>query len=155
LSCYAIAGMWQRPARHNAGLMLAKSTPTRRGGSRRTLQRLLELLQRGRRAPPSGAPWPDHRAAERSPAATQGVIAVVSQETASPADRRAAKNVREIEKAERKLRDAERVQQVERDAARQAERAGAESANRELALQAERKAARDARYAARKSQSER
>ena len=75
--------------------------------------------------------------------------------TASTADRRAAKNVREIEKAERKLRDAERAQQVERDAARQAERAGAEGANRELALQAESKAARDARYAARKSQSER
>jgi uncharacterized protein DUF6481 len=74
---------------------------------------------------------------------------------AGAAARRAAKNVREVEKAEKKARDAERAQQAERDAAVQAERAAAESANRELALQAERKAARDARYAARKSRSKR
>jgi hypothetical protein len=74
---------------------------------------------------------------------------------ASAASRRAAKDVRETEKAEKKARDAERAQQAERDAAVQAERAAAETANRELALQAERKAARDARYAARKARSKR
>jgi hypothetical protein len=68
--------------------------------------------------------------------------------------RRAAKNLREIEKAE-KVRDAERAQQAERDAAIWAEQAAAESANREVTLQAERKAGRDARYAARKSRSKR
>jgi exosome complex RNA-binding protein Rrp42 (RNase PH superfamily) len=65
--------------------------------------------------------------------------------------RSAARNVREMEKVENKLRDAERAQQAERDAATQAEHTAAESANRE----AERKAARDARYAARKSRSKR
>ena len=65
--------------------------------------------------------------------------------------RRAAKNVREIEKVENKLRNAERAQQAERDAAH----AAAESANREASLRAEQKAARDARYAARKSRSKR
>jgi Family of unknown function (DUF6481) len=74
---------------------------------------------------------------------------------ASAKTRRAAKNVREIEKAERKARDAERAQQAERDAAIEAEHAAAENANREVTLQAERKAARDARYAARKSRSKR
>jgi len=74
---------------------------------------------------------------------------------ANAADRKAAKNVREIEKVQRKARDAERVQQVERDAAIQAARAAAESAERDLAVQAERKAARDARYAARKARSKR
>jgi Family of unknown function (DUF6481) len=69
--------------------------------------------------------------------------------------RRAAKNVREIEKAEKKVRDAKRAQQAERDAAIRAELAAAESANREVTLQAERKAGRDARYAARKSRSKR
>ena len=74
---------------------------------------------------------------------------------ASAADRRAAKNVREIEKAQRKAREAERAQQVERDAALQAARAAAERADRELAVQAEQKVARDARYAARKARSKR
>jgi uncharacterized protein DUF6481 len=60
---------------------------------------------------------------------------------AGAAKRSAARNVRETEKVENKLRDA----------AIQAEHAAAESANRE----AERKAARDARYAARKSRSKR
>jgi hypothetical protein len=73
---------------------------------------------------------------------------------ASANTRRAAKNVREIEKAE-KVRDAERAQQAERDAAIRTEQAAAESANREVTLQAERKAGRDARYAARKSRSKR
>jgi hypothetical protein len=70
---------------------------------------------------------------------------------AGAAKRSAARDVREMEKVESKLRDAERAQQAERDAAIQAEHAAAESANRE----AERKAARDARYAARKSRSKR
>jgi predicted transcriptional regulator len=69
--------------------------------------------------------------------------------------RRAARNVREMEKVENKLRDAERAQQAERDAAMQAEHAAAESAKREATLRAEQKAARDARYAARKSRSKR
>ncbi len=75
--------------------------------------------------------------------------------TASAADRRAVKNVRDAEKAETKARDAERALKAERDAALQAERDKAERAQRELALQAEQKAARDARYAARKSKSKR
>jgi hypothetical protein len=91
------------------------------------------------------------RASAAGPASAERLTARL----ASAADRRAAKNVREVEKAEKKARDAERAQQAERDAAIQAERAAAESANRELALQAERKAARDARYAARKSRSKR
>lgn len=76
--------------------------------------------------------------------------------------RRAARNVREMEKVENKLHaevenklHAERAQQAERDAAMQAEHAAAESANREATLRAEQKAARDARYAARKSRSKR
>jgi hypothetical protein len=74
---------------------------------------------------------------------------------ASANTRRAAKNVREIEKAEKKARDAKRAQQAERDAAISAEQGAAESANREVTLQSKRKAARDARYAARKSRSKR
>jgi hypothetical protein len=70
---------------------------------------------------------------------------------AAAAKRGAARDVREMEKVENKLRDAERAQQAEREAAIQTEHAAAESANRE----AERKAARDARYAARKSRSKR
>jgi Family of unknown function (DUF6481) len=72
---------------------------------------------------------------------------------ASANTRRTVKNVREIEKAEMKVRDAERAQQAERDAAIRAEQAAAESANREVTLQSERKAPRDARYAVRKSRS--
>ena len=75
--------------------------------------------------------------------------------TADAADRRAVKNVRDAEKAETKVGNAERALQAERDAALQAERDKAERAQRELALQAEQKAARDARYAARKSKSKR
>jgi hypothetical protein len=74
---------------------------------------------------------------------------------ASANTRRAAKNVREIEQAEKKVRDAKRTQQVEHAAAIRAEQVAAETANREVTLQAERKAARDARYAARKSRSKR
>jgi hypothetical protein len=75
--------------------------------------------------------------------------------TASAADRKAVRNVREAEKAETKALNAERALKAERDAALQAERDKAERAQRELALQAEQKAARDARYAARKSKSKR
>jgi hypothetical protein len=75
--------------------------------------------------------------------------------TASAADRRAVKNVRDAEKAETKARNAERALKAERDAALQAERDKAERAQRELALQAKQKADRDARYAARKSKSKR
>jgi hypothetical protein len=46
---------------------------------------------------------------------------------ASAANRRLAKNFDEVEKAEKKARDAERVQQAERDAAMEAEQAAAES----------------------------
>lgn len=91
----------------------------------------------------------------RASAADPAFAERLTARMASAANRRAAKNVREIEKAEKKARDAERAQQAERDAAVRAERVAAESANRELALQAERKAARDARYAARKSRSKR
>jgi hypothetical protein len=49
-----------------------------------------------------------------------------------------------LKKAEVKLRDAERAQQAERDAAIRAEQAAAESANREVILQGERNAPRDA-----------
>jgi hypothetical protein len=75
--------------------------------------------------------------------------------TESAKTRKAAKNIRDIEKGEKKARDAQRAQQAERDAAVRTELAAAESANREVKLQAERKAARDARYAARKSRSKR
>ncbi len=89
----------------------------------------------------------------RAKATDPGLAERLKARTASAADRRAIKNVREIEKAEKKAREAERAQQAEREAAIEAERAKAESAQRELALEAERKAARDARYAARKSRS--
>jgi hypothetical protein len=91
----------------------------------------------------------------RSSAADPAFAERQTARTASVNARRAAKNVREIEKAEKKARNAERVQQAERDAAMKVEQAAAESAHREAALQAEQKAARDARYAARKSRSKR
>ncbi len=68
-------------------------------------------------------------------------------------DRAAAKKVRDIEKAEKKARDAELALQAKREAAVEAERAATEKAEHELAKQAEQKAARDARYAARKGRS--
>ena len=70
-------------------------------------------------------------------------------------ERSAAKTAREIEKAERKARDAELAMETKRAADAQAERALAEAASRELVLQTGRKAARDARYAARKARSKR
>jgi hypothetical protein len=91
----------------------------------------------------------------RAKAADPALAERLTARTTSAADRKAVKNTRDIEKAEKKAQDAERAQQAERDAAMQAERAKAESAQRELALEAERKAARDARYAARKSRSKR
>ena len=75
--------------------------------------------------------------------------------TARAAERSAIKTTREIERAEKKAREAEPAQQAERDAAIEAERAKTESAERERASQAEQKAARDARYAAPKSRSKR
>jgi hypothetical protein len=91
----------------------------------------------------------------RASAADPALAERQTARTANANTRRAAKNVREIEKAEKKVRDAERAQQAERDAAARAEQAAAESANRAATLQAEQKAARDARYAARKSRSSR
>jgi predicted component of type VI protein secretion system len=75
--------------------------------------------------------------------------------TADAAGRQAVRTVREAEKAETKVRNAERALKAERDAALQAERDKAERAQREIALKAEQKAGRDARYAARKSKSKR
>jgi hypothetical protein len=72
---------------------------------------------------------------------------------ASAADRAEGKRVREIEKAERKVRDDKLAMEAKHEAALQAERTSTEKANREVALQADRKAARDARYAARKTRS--
>jgi hypothetical protein len=91
----------------------------------------------------------------RAKAADPALSDRLTARSASAADRKAVKNVREIEKADKKARDAERALQAERDAALQAERAKAERADREHALETERKAARDARYAARKSRSKR
>jgi hypothetical protein len=73
----------------------------------------------------------------------------------SAAERTVIKNARGIEKAERKVREAEHAQQAERDAAIEAERAKTESAQRKQALSAKQKAARDARYAGRKTRSKR
>jgi hypothetical protein len=72
---------------------------------------------------------------------------------ADATDRAAAKKTRDIEKAEKKARDAELALQAKREAAIEAERAATEKAKRELAKEAEQKAARDARYAARKGRS--
>ena len=91
----------------------------------------------------------------RAKAADPELAERLTARTASAADRKAVKNVREAEKAEQKARDAERAAQAARDAAAAAERAKIESADREVALQAEQKAARDARYAARKTRSKR
>jgi hypothetical protein len=91
------------------------------------------------------------RAKAADPALAEGLKA----RTASAAERGAIKNARKIEKAEMKAREAERVQQAERDTIIEAERAKAESAQRESALLAEQKAARDARYAARQTRSKR
>ncbi len=74
---------------------------------------------------------------------------------ARAADRRVIKDIRDAEKAEQKVRDAEGARQAEREAALAAERAAAEKAEREREQKAERKSARDARYAARKSRSKR
>jgi len=91
----------------------------------------------------------------RAKAADPALAERLTARTVSAAERRASKNVRDIEKAEQKAHDAERAQQAERDAAIAAERAKTESAQRELTLQAEKKSARDARYAARKARSKR
>ena len=95
------------------------------------------------------------RAKFRASAADPAFAERQTARTASAKTRKAAKNIRDVEKGEKKARDAERAQQAEHDAALRTELAAAESANREVTLQAERKAARDARYAARKSRSKR
>jgi len=91
----------------------------------------------------------------RAKAADPGLAERLTARTALAADREAVKKSRETERAEAKVREAERKQQAERDAAVEAERAKAERAERERALEAEQKAARDARYAARKSRTKR
>jgi hypothetical protein len=91
----------------------------------------------------------------RAKAADPALAERLTARTASAAERRAIKNVRETEKVEKKARDAERARQAERDAALAAERAKTESAARKLKLETEQKAARDTRYAARKSRSKR
>jgi len=89
----------------------------------------------------------------RAKAADPALAERLKARATSAADRTAIKNVRDAEKAEAKVRDAERAQQSERTAAIESERANAEGAERVLAFQAEQKTARDARYAARKSRS--
>lgn len=91
----------------------------------------------------------------RAKAADPALAERLKARTTSAAARRAIKNIRDTEKSEAKVHDAERALQSERDAAIQADRANAESAERKLALQAEQKSARDARYTARKSRSKR
>src|SRR5271168_5003994 len=91
----------------------------------------------------------------RAKAADPALAERLTARTVSAAERRANKNVRDVEKAEQKAHEAERAEQAKRDAAIAAERAKTESAQRELALQGEKKAARDARYAARQSRSKR
>jgi len=91
----------------------------------------------------------------RAKAADPALAQRLTARTASAAERREIKNVRDGEKAAKKARDAERAQQAERDAAIAAERAKADSAARKRKLEADQKAARDTRYAARKSRSKR
>jgi hypothetical protein len=74
------------------------------------------------------------------------VIARAAEREAQAALRAKAKLVRDAEKAEKKIRDAEAAAEAAAQAVRDAEAAAAA----ELALEAEKKAARDARYAARK-----
>jgi hypothetical protein len=70
---------------------------------------------------------------------------------AQAAERTSAKQARDLQKAERTLRDAEIAEQTARTAAEEAARDSMEQASRKLAQEAERKAGRDARYAARKA----
>jgi hypothetical protein len=91
----------------------------------------------------------------RAKAADPALAERLTARAARAAERSAIKTTREIERAEKEVREAERAQQAERDAAIEAEREKAESGERERALQAKQKAARDARYAARKSRPKR
>jgi hypothetical protein len=91
----------------------------------------------------------------RAKAADPALAERLTARAAHAAERSAIKSTREIEKAIKEVREAERAQQAERNAAIAAERAKAESAERERALQVEQKAARDVRYAARKSRPKR
>ena len=72
----------------------------------------------------------------RAKAADPALAERLTARAARAAERSAIKTTREIERAEKEVREAERAQQVERDAAIEAERAKAESAERERALQA-------------------
>jgi hypothetical protein len=89
------------------------------------------ILNKFRAKPGPDDPAVMQRAAEREAQATL---------------RAQAKLIRDAEKAEKKIRDAEQAAQAAAQLARDKE----EAAAREVALEAERKAARDARYAARK-----
>jgi uncharacterized protein DUF6481 len=69
------------------------------------------------------------------------------------AERSAIKTTREIERAEKKAREAEPAQQAERDAAIEAERAKAKAQNVNARRKPNKKRPSDARYAGRKSRS--
>jgi hypothetical protein len=69
-----------------------------------------------------------------------------AEREAQAAMRAKAKQLRDAEKAEKQIREAELAAQAAAQLVREKE----EAAAREVALEAERKAARDARYAARK-----
>ncbi len=73
----------------------------------------------------------------RARAADPALAERLTARAARAAERSAIKASREIERAEKKVREAERAEQAERDAAIEAERAKAESAERARALQAE------------------
>ena len=66
-------------------------------------------------------------------------------------ERAAAKEARAVEKAEKKARNAELMEQAARSAAKKVASDLAEQAAREITQQADKKAARDKRYAARKA----
>ena len=72
----------------------------------------------------------------RAKAADPALAERFTARAARAAERNAIKTTREIERAEKEVREAERAQQAESDAAIEAERAKAESGERERALQA-------------------
>ena len=89
----------------------------------------------------------------RAKAADPALAQRLTARAVRAAERSAIKTTREIERAKKEVREAERAQQAERDAVIEAECAKAESAERERALQVKQKAARDARYAANRERS--
>jgi hypothetical protein len=72
----------------------------------------------------------------RAKAADPALAERLTARAVGAAERSAIKTTREIERAEKEVREAERAQQAKRDAAIEAERAKAESGERERALQA-------------------